>query len=74
VRISQVQVLDDATHRVLLNLAGPALKAEFTPTSSCRACAGLGDGLQQAEHRDTGGQVGGGIDLMIRGLEAECRR
>ena len=34
VRISQVQVLDAATHRVLLNLAGTALKAEFTPVGS----------------------------------------
>lgn len=34
VRISQVQVLAAATHRVLLNLTGAALKAEFTPVSA----------------------------------------
>ena len=34
VRISQVQVLDAATHRVLLNLTGAALKAQFTPVGA----------------------------------------
>jgi hypothetical protein len=34
VRIGQVEVLDASTHRVLLNLTGAALKAEFTPVSA----------------------------------------
>jgi Peptidase family M23 len=34
VRIGQVEVLDASTHRVLLNLTGATLKAEFTPVSA----------------------------------------